>query len=66
MTPRLQLLLIALGCTALGIACYWNTLDAKFVWDDRAAVLWNADLRNSTPWSTLLHHDFWGQDITVE
>jgi len=42
-----------------------NTLDAEFVWDDRAAILKNRDLLPSTPWVDLLGHDFWGQNISL-
>jgi hypothetical protein len=50
----------------LSVAIYGRAFHADFVWDDRAAVLGNTDLRPESPWSTLLEHDFWGQNITQE
>ena len=35
------------------------------MWDDRAAVLMNSDVRPETPLSLLLAHDFWGQPINT-
>ncbi len=54
------------GVAAFAVALFASTFRAEFVWDDRAAVLTNADLRPTSPWSDLLKHDFWGQNITDE
>jgi len=40
--------------------CYHNTLPCGFVFDDRAAVVENKDLRPETPVSNLIWNDFWG------
>ncbi len=58
---RLQVALFVVS-----VAIYGRAFTADFVWDDRAAVLGNADLRPGAPWSDLLVHDFWGQNITQE
>ena len=42
-----------------------HPLAVQFVWDDRAAVLMNSDVRPETPLSHLLVHDFWGQPINT-
>ena len=42
-----------------------HPLAVQFVWDDRAAVLMNSDVRPGTPLSHLLVHDFWGQPINT-
>ena len=39
---------------------YLNTLDCGLCYDDEPAIIKNADLRPSTPWSNLLWNDFWG------
>jgi hypothetical protein len=44
---------------------YINTLQGGYVWDDRAAIIANKDVQGLTPWSDLLKHDFWGQDIRL-
>ena len=53
------------GVAALSVALHANTLEGGFVWDDRAAVVQNRDVRPSTPLRELLRHDFWGQPIDV-
>ena len=53
----------ALGCSLLAVLLYLNTLEADLVFDDTAAILTNRDLLPSSPWSNLLFHDFWGDDI---
>ena len=40
--------------------CYHNSLPCDFVFDDRAAVLENKDLRPETPITNLFWNDFWG------
>lgn len=51
------------GIALVTAAAYWPTLDAGFVWDDRAAILGNFDVLGQTSWSEMMKHDFWGQDI---
>lgn len=57
------LLLAAFTCSLLAIFLYLNTLDAGLVFDDQAAILTNKDIFPTSPWSNLLYHDFWGDDI---
>ncbi|RHY33720.1 hypothetical protein DYB32_001462 [Aphanomyces invadans] len=51
---------------ALAFAVFANTLSCGFVWDDRAAILTNRDIRSddTTTIADLFHHDFWGTPIT--
>jgi hypothetical protein len=51
---------------AITVATFASTFRAEFVWDDRAAVVGNMNLRPESSWWTLLEHDFWGQNITLE
>lgn len=46
----------------VGILTFSNSLINEFVWDDRAAVIGNPDVVDSSIWQ-LLEHDFWGQPI---
>ncbi len=55
--------LAAAACSVLAALLYVNTLKAGLVFDDQAAILANKDLLPSSPWSNLLFHDFWGDDI---
>ena len=55
--------------SALFLLClclYWNSLDCGFVFDDRATILENRDLRPQSPWTNLLWNDFWGTPIHTE
>ncbi|KAF0697728.1 Aste57867_11614 [Aphanomyces stellatus] len=56
--------LAAVACVAL--ATFANSLAAGFVWDDRAAILTNLDIRTDGPFSAwdLFRHDFWGTLLT--
>ncbi|RHZ07719.1 hypothetical protein DYB37_008973, partial [Aphanomyces astaci] len=48
-------------------AVFANTLSCGFVWDDRAAILTNRDIRtddNTTAVGDLFVHDFWGTPIS--
>lgn len=54
----------SLVCSVVAFLLYYNTLDAGFVYDDRRAILSNADLLPTTPWSRLLEDDFWGTPLT--
>ncbi|KAH9117364.1 hypothetical protein AeMF1_008857 [Aphanomyces euteiches] len=56
--------LIAVACVAFGT--FSNSLYCGFVWDDRAAILTNQDIRtdgSTTIWD-LFYHDFWGTMLT--
>lgn len=44
---------------------YVNTLSAGYVWDDRAAIVGNADVTQSNDLSMLFLNDFWGQDMSL-
>ena len=43
-----------------------HVLPVGYVWDDRAAIVSNADVHGTTSLLELLQHDFWGQDITLK
>ena len=43
-----------------------HVLPVGYVWDDRAAIVNNADVHGTTSLLELLQHDFWGQDITLK
>ena len=53
----------AISCSLLATLLYLNALDCGFVFDDNAAILTNRDVLPTSPWSNLLYHDFWGDDI---
>ncbi|KAJ0411315.1 hypothetical protein ATCC90586_005724 [Pythium insidiosum] len=49
---------------AVALTAAWNTRHNGFVWDDRAAVVDNADARaGGSPLSALFRNDFWGTPI---
>ncbi|EDW03302.1 GH11163 [Drosophila grimshawi] len=52
------------GCTGLAFVLYLNTLNAGFVYDDRRAILGNADVTGAGPLAQLLQHDYWGTALT--
>ena len=58
-------MLPAVLSAALAIWLHLNTLNNEIVWDDRAAVLTNMDLRPETPVLSLLKNDFWGQRMNL-
>ena len=45
---------------AVVLACYYNSLDCEFVFDDMSAIVSNKDLRPETPVRNLFRNDFWG------
>ncbi len=49
---------------ALSLVLYIGTLWCGFVWDDRAAIVSNVDVRATLLHSGFLIHDFWGQNIS--
>lgn len=51
-------------CGVVAIVLYLNTLSGELVFDDRAAIVENKDVLPSSPWSNLLWHDFWGDDLS--
>jgi hypothetical protein len=60
---RRETALGAAVAAALALIVGAPTVGFGFVYDDRAAIITNRDATGSTPWSTLLRHDFWGADI---
>lgn len=48
--------IIAFTC----VACYYNSTQCDFVFDDISAIKENRDLRPHTPWRNLFFNDFWG------
>ena len=55
-------------CGALflsSVLLYVPTLHGGYVWDDRAAIIGNADVTGVNNLSQLFQHDFWGQDIRL-
>ena len=44
---------------------YSNSINAGYVWDDRAAIVGNADVLGTSTLLELLKHDFWGQNISL-
>lgn len=51
-------------CAAIAALVYSNTFTHDFAYDDRRAILENADISGSTPLSNLLSHDFWGTSLS--
>eukprot|EP00053_Salpingoeca_punica_P006232 m.59591 g.59591 ORF g.59591 m.59591 type:complete len:651 (+) comp13595_c0_seq2:136-2088(+) len=52
------------GCLALlSVAIYWNSLTGEFVFDDKPALVDNADVRGDTSIATLFSNNFWGQTM---
>ncbi|XP_053670732.1 protein O-mannosyl-transferase TMTC4 [Anopheles nili] len=50
---------------AASLLSYGGALYGTFVFDDSAAIVKNMDVRNvKTPFTTLLQHDFWGNNLT--
>ncbi|KAG1688503.1 hypothetical protein DVH05_003594 [Phytophthora capsici] len=52
----------ALLVFSVALLTAWNANTNGFVWDDRSAVLNNADTQSSSLWD-VFSHDFWGTDI---
>ena len=50
-------------CAATALLMYINTYNNQLVFDDRAVVQENNDLRPNSPWTNLLWHDFWGDEL---
>ena len=51
------------GVAAVAALCYANSVGGALVWDDRMAIVRNADVKGETPWAQLWANDFWGQPI---
>lgn len=45
------------------VACFMNSYQGDFVFDDSEAILSNNDLKSETPLSDLFVHDFWGSKL---
>lgn len=51
---------------AAAVACFWNSLDGRFVHDDLRAIVGNRDVvrPDMTSLTELIVHDFWGDAIS--
>ena len=47
----------------VGVLCCTNVIHGEFVFDDKFAIVSNADVRSSSPWYDMFLHDFWGMPI---
>ncbi|KAL6061125.1 transmembrane and TPR repeat-containing protein 4 [Balamuthia mandrillaris] len=56
---------LAVIVALLGFVIFVNNLNGELVFDDRAAIRDNMDLRPETPWQDLWGHDFWGNPINT-
>lgn len=54
-----------LAICMIAIALYMQTYFGGYVWDDRAAIVGNGDVKGETSILELFMHDFWGQDIKL-
>nr|CAD7590584.1 unnamed protein product [Timema genevievae] len=48
------------------VACYYNSLNCGFVFDDISAIKDNRDLRPHMPLKNIFYNDFWGTPIHKE
>jgi tetratricopeptide (TPR) repeat protein len=64
--PPIPYAVTVLFCTLVALAAYASSLACGFVFDDRLAILDNADLQLHTPVSELFVHDFWGKPLVKE
>eukprot|EP00614_Pseudopedinella_elastica_P021761 CAMPEP_0172636274 /NCGR_PEP_ID=MMETSP1068-20121228/203129_1 /TAXON_ID=35684 /ORGANISM="Pseudopedinella elastica, Strain CCMP716" /LENGTH=104 /DNA_ID=CAMNT_0013448655 /DNA_START=20 /DNA_END=331 /DNA_ORIENTATION=+ len=62
---RHGVLLASVSAALLAVVLHLNTLGNALVWDDRAAVQYNGDVRGTTPLRALLTNDFWGQAMAL-
>lgn len=54
---------VLVGC--IGMLTFINSCQGDFVWDDRAAIVYNPDVsEGSTALTQLFQHDFWGQNMS--
>ena len=53
----------ALAAAALGVGCCAAGLGGGLLYDDRALVIENQDLRPQAGWASLLVHDYWGTPL---
>ena len=53
---------VVIICVAT-VACFWNSIDGEFIWDDVPAILSNADVQGVTPIGEAFWNDFWGYKL---
>ena len=61
--PNIIAALLLVAAMVLSAIVHLELRRAEFVWDDRAAIKGNRDVRGETPLSSIWHHDFWGQKL---
>ena len=56
--------LVAAAIAVVGAISHASTLQAGFSWDDRRAVIQNADVAQpDTTLAQIARHDFWGDEL---
>jgi len=61
-----EYIVVSAALILFSLILFGNTLWGGFVWDDRAAIIGNKDVRGeSSIYSIFFEHDFWGQVITL-
>lgn len=61
--PKLSFLPAAAIVFLLGTACFANSCNGDFVFDDTEAILNNADIKSDVSLAKLFQHDFWGTKL---
>ena len=61
--PKLTFSFALFLVAAVSIACYANSWDGDFVFDDSEAILNNKDVKLEKPWQNLFYNDFWGSKL---
>jgi hypothetical protein len=58
--PSMMATLIVVG---ISIACYYNSLQGEFAFDDHGIITENADVSGGSSMVTLFQNDFWGKNL---
>ena len=54
---------VAAFAACVGFACYLNSVICGFVFDDRLAIIDNADVQHGAPLADVWVNDFWGKSL---
>ena len=56
---------VAAFAACVGFACYLNSVICGFVFDDRLAIIDNADVQHGAPLADVWVNDFWGKSCLL-